>query len=502
MRRTRRYATLGALAVAALVVAAGCTGGTLSGRPSPSASASGSGGRPNVVFVLTDDLSTNLARYMPHVRALQNAGMSFDDYSVTDSLCCPSRSSIFTGQYPHDTGVYTNSAPDGGFRVFHAGGKEQDTFATSLRAAGYRTAMMGKYLNGYQPGGPVDGTSDYVPPGWSEWDVAGNGYGEFDYDLNENHRIVHYGHEPSDYLTDVVSRKGQDFIKASAGAKKPFLLEIATFAPHGPYTPAPRDAHRFPGLRAPRDPAWNTTPSAAPAWLAHRPALNPAKTAKIDRAFRKRVQSVRAVDKMIGDLRSTLSAAGVARNTVIVFSSDNGYHMGEYRLMPGKQTAFDTDVRVPLVAAGPGIPAGRTSNAVVSNIDLCPTFEQLGGGVTPSSVDGHSLVPMLHGGSAAHWRTMTLVEHHGPDADRTDPDLPPRGSGNPPSYQALRTATATFVRYDDGAVEYYDRTRDPDELHNVAGRLPASTLATLKAETAALHNCHGADQCWSAGHPS
>lgn len=146
--------------------------------------------RPNIVFVLTDDLSTNLLQYMPHVLALQHAGTSFSNYTVTDSLCCPSRSSIFTGNFPHDTHVFTNTGTDGGFNVFHSRGEENSTFATSLQKVGYRTAMMGKYLNGYEPGATLGGSQPYVPPGWNEWDVAGKGYPEFGYDLNQNHQVV------------------------------------------------------------------------------------------------------------------------------------------------------------------------------------------------------------------------------------------------------------------------------------------------------------------------
>src|ERR1700753_3243937 len=125
---------------------------------------------PNIVFVLTDDLSWNLVQYMPQVQQLQSDGMTFTNYTVTDSLCCPSRSSIFTGKFPHNTGVFTNSGPDGGVATFRRLGNEQTTFATALRKAGYRTAMMGKYLNGYAPAAPLGGKRPYVPPGWSEWD--------------------------------------------------------------------------------------------------------------------------------------------------------------------------------------------------------------------------------------------------------------------------------------------------------------------------------------------
>jgi N-acetylglucosamine-6-sulfatase len=210
--------------------------------------------RPNIVFVLADDFSMNLVQFMPQVRQMQKDGVTFANYFVTDSLCCPSRSSIFTGRYPHNTGIYRNVGPDGGYLGFLKRGHERVTFAAALAAAGYRTAMLGKYLNGYQP------RTHAVAPGWSEWDVAGNGYGEFNYDLNQNATINRYGRAPADYLTDVVSAAAVAFIKQSAGT--PFMVEVATFAPHAPYTPAPRDADAFPGLTAPRTPAFNAAPNA------------------------------------------------------------------------------------------------------------------------------------------------------------------------------------------------------------------------------------------------
>jgi N-acetylglucosamine-6-sulfatase len=455
---------------------------------------------PNIVFVLTDDLSWNLVRYLPQVRGLQSQGTTFNDYVVTDSLCCPSRSSIFTGRFPHDTGVFTNGGSDGGFDYFHGHGEEGQTFATALRARGYRTAMMGKYLNGYQPANAQGGTEPYVPPGWTEWDVAGNGYPEFAYNLNENHTVVHYGTRPADYLTDVLAGKGAAFISGAARAHTPFMLEVATFAPHAPSTPAPRDANDFPGLTAPRGPAFDTLPTGAPPWLAGRTPLTAAEKQTIDTNFRKRAQSVQAVDDLIATLRSALAAAGVADDTYLVFSSDNGYHMGEYRLNPGKMTAFDSDIRVPLVVAGPGVPAGRVSGAAVANIDLAPTFEQIAGASVPATVDGHGLLPLLRGGSAGNWRTANLVEHHGPDTLAGDPDLPAVNSGNPPSYEALHTGGYTYVEYADGSREYYDLTRDPAQLHNIAGSLRPARLAQLHAALGRLQNCHDGATCWTAGH--
>ena len=485
------------LAVAAALTACSWPGGGASSAATPAPAAGA--GRPNVVFVLTDDLAMNLVPYMPHVLALQKAGLSFSNYTVTDSLCCPSRSSIFSGKFPHDTGVFTNSGSDGGFGVFHSRGEESDTFATDLQKAGYRTAMMGKYLNGYQPKDALGTARPYVPPGWSEWDVAGNGYPEFGYDLNQNGTVVHHGRTPQDYLTDVLATKASDFVGSAADAHTPFLLEVATFAPHAPYTPAPADRDTFAGLAAPRTAAYDTLPTGGPSWLTGRAALTDKQKSTIDKDFRKRVQAVQSVDRLLARVEDTLRQRGIAGNTVVVFSSDNGYHMGEYRLMPGKMTAYDTDVRVPLVVAGPGITAGTTSAAVVQNIDLRPTFDSLAGIAVPAAVDGQGLLPLLHGQAPPGWRAAALVEHHGPDGDPADPDHPGKGAANPPSYEALRTATQTYVEYSTGEREFYDRATDPDELHDGAASLPAATLARLHTMLGALHTCHGAATCTTAG---
>ena len=475
------------LSASALALTAACT-------PQPAASTAAI--RPNVVLVLTDDLAMNLVQYMPHVQAMQREGTTFANYSVTDSLCCPSRSSMFSGKFPHDTGVFTNSGKDGGFAVFHQRGEESSTFATDLQKAGYRTAMMGKYLNGYQPKGL------YVPPGWSEWDVAGNGYPEFNYNLNENGKLVHYGRQPADYLTDVLSAKASSFVTTSAAAKRPFMIEVATFAPHGPYTPAPRDASKFPNLTAPRSPAFDKLPANAPKWLASRAPLTSAEKTTIDKDFRKRAQAVQAVDAMIGSLQQTLEKAGVADRTIVMFTSDNGYHMGEYRLNPGKMTAFDTDVHVPLVITGPGVATGRTISQPAENIDLRPTFDTLAGVTPPSDVDGHTLKPLLSGGDPSDWRDAALIEHHGPDTDPADPDHPAKNSGNPTTYSAIRTTDFTYVEYTDGEREYYNRRADPAELSNTAATLSADRMAKLHTTLTALTACHGQAACWSAAHLS
>ncbi|MFJ4602528.1 sulfatase family protein [Streptomyces griseoluteus] len=455
--------------------------------------------KPNIVFVLTDDLATNLVPYMPHVKELQRDGTSFSNYFVTDSLCCPSRSSILTGKFPHNTGVFTNNGDDGGYGAYNRNGNERDCYGPALQKAGYRTGFMGKYLNGYLPADQHGTDKPYVPPGWDEWDVAGNGYPEFDYGLNENGKVVQYGHDPEDYLTDVVSKKAISFIDSSASAGKPFVLELATFAPHGPSTPAPRDAKDFPGLKAPRTPAYDRSPQPTPTWQSGLKPLSDDEQRSIDQKFAERARSVQAVDDMIGRVRDELQAKGLADNTYIVFSSDNGFHMGEHRLRPGKQTAYDTDIRVPLVVTGPGVAAGKQINQPAANIDLSPTFQDLAGLQPSGAADGSSLAPLLHGEQVTDWRQAVLIEHHRPASKKGDPDAAPDGSGNPPSYEAIRTPDALWVEYADGEREYYDTRSDPDELYNRASSLSKAQQSLLHQMLTDLQNCEGSEACAKAG---
>ncbi len=459
--------------------------------PSPSATSgrgTASTSRPNFVFILTDDLAWNLVSHMPHVQALQRAGNTMSNYYVVDSLCCPSRSAIFTGEYPHTTTAYSPT---------RAAKREREGSAlvavlvvgvvSAVQKAGYTTAFMGKYLNGYEP-------QDSVPPGWNEWDVAGkSGYREFNYSLNENGRQVRYGKDPSNYMVDVLSDKASSFIDSSASSGKPFLLEVATFAPHAPYTPAPRYATATKTVTYPKTPAYNAVPSAPPSWFKGHAALTPANQTAITTAYQKRVEADLAVDDMVGHVEQQLQAKGIAQNTYIVFSSDNGYHMGEYRLLPGKQTAFDTDVHVPLIVTGPGVPAGHTSTQLTSNIDLAPTFESLGGAATGSNVDGVSLSGVWHGQQPGNWQQAVLIEHHGPNDNKGDPDAQNAAHADPPTYEA-RTADALYIRYSSGEREYHTTT-DPNELTNSAAKgVPPQLPKTLSA----LANCHSTQVCLPA----
>ena len=499
--------------------------------PAPAAARRG----PNIVFILTDDLSWNLInrRFAPHIVALEHRGATFTHYFVADSLCCPSRATIFTGDYPHDTGVFSNGGASGGYRKFKRDGLTRRTFAVALQQRGYATSMLGKYLNGY--GGPVmTPATAPVPRGWSDWHVSNDtGYREFDYLLDDNGRIDRYGgpaggcapggpwadlavaaRNSDNYGVAVLGRDATRFIGRSAG--RPFAVEVAPFAPHRPYTPSPQNACDFPGMVEPRDASFDAANTDPPAWLGQRPPLGPGSIGAIDLHYRMRAQSVEAIDAMLAGIEAKLRAEHLMRRTYVVFSSDNGYHMGQHRLLAGKQTAFDTDIRVPLIVAGPGIPKGRVVRQVTQNTDLYPTFVQLGGGTPSTAVDGHSLMPLLR---RAHrrprWPTLALVEHLGRARSFNDPDFESgKLSGDPTTYDAIRISSrrlpsfpgpveAVYVEYRDAAHEreYYDVARDPYELHNLARRLRPAQLRVLHGLLRGLESCHDERACWRAGRP-
>ena len=457
-------------------------------------------GRPNLVFILTDDQDLNLdsLRYMPLTRQLiAGRGMTFDQDFVPLSLCCPSRSTILTGLYPHNHKIYRNRAPEGGFEKFAALGHEETTVATALHAAGYRTALLGKYLNHYpRPGDPT-----HVPPGWDEWasPAAGDAYGEFRYTLNENGTLVRHGAEPADYLTDVLAAKAVDFIRRSSAAGQPFFLYVAPYAPHKPATPAPRHAALFPGLRAPRTPAFNEADvRTKPAEVRKLPRLSEPQVRQIDSLYRRRVQSLQAVDEAVAAIVQALEAAGRLGDTYVFFTSDNGFHMGQHRLKPGKYTPYETDVHVPLLVRGPGIAAGSRTGAITSSVDFAPTLAALAGASLLREPDGRSLAPILHGRAPARWRQVALLEQYEftpeenpPGNVLEPPDPQDDGTLAYPSHLGVRTADFKYVEYGTGEREVYDPRHDPDELDNLEIRAPRAWLERMSDLARALGSCAG-----------
>ncbi len=470
--------------------------------------------RPNIVFLLTDDLDLHEMAYMPNVRRLlADRGVTFTHYFVSDSLCCPARSSILRGQYAHNTGVESNGDLNGGFPTAYRLGIEKSTIGTWLHDAGYRTAYFGKYLNLY----PDGASQTYVPPGWDVFDsaVAGKPYSEYHYVLNENKRLVSYGRKNADYGTSVYVGKARQFIRTTHG--RPFFLYLNVYAPHQPATPARRDRRLFPRARAPRTPSFNLDDPGKPPWLRRLRPLSARAIRNLDSLYRDRIRSLQAVDRGVAGLIATLKATGQLANTYFVFSSDNGFHLGQFRMPAGKETAYDTDIRVPLVVRGPGVPAGRTSDFMVGNIDLAPTLAKLAGVQSPSFVDGRSFAPLVHDPSVdprprrayllEHWRASrseSFASGSGPNepgdldtsaelradlaAGKEGPIVEP---GYIPEYHGVRTEHYMYVEYAKRA-ELYAIDRDPYELHNLVSDPSAWPLvARFHTLVGKLERCRG-----------
>jgi N-acetylglucosamine-6-sulfatase len=435
---------------------------------------------PNIVFVLSDDEDLGIHASMPKVKALvEDQGVVFEDFFATYPLCCPSRASILRGQYPHNTLVLGNLPPEGGFRTFRRLGLEESTIANWLRAAGYRTAFYGKYLNGYTE-------TDAPAPGWDEWHAANNdGYFNVNYKLNENGKIVAYGGAPKDYLTDVIAGKAAAHIRRFAAEDRPFFLYVATFAPHSPYNPAPRHKGMFEDAPLPRPPSFNEDDvSDKPGFIQELARLNEDQIAEITTHYRQRLECLQAVDELVETLVDTLEDTGELEHTYLVYASDNGFHLGAHRMLEGKDTAYEEDIRVPLAIRGPGIPKGRKVSSMVLNIDLAPTFAAWAGIEPPKFVDGRSLLPLLETRSVA-WRRGFLIQRLGLEADER---LAPANA------LAIRTERHTYIAYNNGEREMYDLATDPDQLQSIEPTADEALIEALAARLTELRACQG-QQC-------
>jgi arylsulfatase A-like enzyme len=439
--------------------------------------------KPNIVFILADDMRYDDFSYMPKTRDLIGSqGMTFSKAYVPNALCCPSRTSILTGMYTHNHKVWFNeNGEHGGWQGFKTQGHERDNLATRLRGAGYRTGLFGKYLNGY------DGSS--VPQGWDKW-FAFKQISYYNYDIvNTDGTTTHFGASENDYSTDVLNREVQQFIDASAGpGKPPFFAYVAPKAPHEPSTPAPRDLHDFDGERAPRLPSFNEADvSDKPSFIRSLPRLSASDIAAIDNRHEKRVESLQAVDDLVEGLVNELANQGVLDNTYVVFTSDNGWHHGEHRILDRKEQPYEESIHMPLVIRGPAIDQARlqnsTTNKLVLNTDFFSTFMALAGASTPSYVDGRSLLPVLKN-TASSWRSAILLEKR----HKTKP----RQS----YFGVLTSEPKKYVEYQNGERELYNLRVDRD-TYELENRYSGTPPADLKARLNDLKTCAGAT-CRSA----
>jgi arylsulfatase A-like enzyme len=448
------------------LLAAACAATGLAARAQAQPSASS---RLNVVFIVSDDENVSGNAVMHNVqRLIARHGVTFDNFRVTTSQCGPSRASILTGQYEHHTGVTDNFGPHG-YPAFD----DETDLPVWLHDSGYETALVGKYLNDYS----LDG-HHVTPPGWDDWQAMDSVPLEkyYDYTVDENGRLVHYGTKPRDYSTTVLTQKAISFLRS---ARKPFFLYFAPVAPHLPAVPAPADVGRFDKLAPFASPSVNAGVEGEP-WAAwHAKAISPAGLSYINSVRKHQLESLQAVDRAVGRIVGTLARRHLLDRTVIFYTSDNGFLWGEHRL-GGKLWPYEESTRVPLVVRTPWTHAnGTVDHDAVLNIDFASTIAQLAR-VRPAILqDGDSFVPLLHG-QRVPWRKQYLIEYLGRNALE---------QGGPPPYVAIHTARYLYVEYRyHHWQELYDLRKDPWELTNVVAE-PAyrGVVRSLRTRLHALY---------------
>lgn len=464
------------------------------GPTGPTPSPKESTDRPNIVLVLMDDFSRDLLPTMRSAARMQRQGASYSHSFVVDSLCCVSRSALFTGQYPRQNGVLTNVSgeipgePYGGFTAFEEYGNPQRSFNVRLQRSGYTTGFVGKYLNEYElkPRKPIPP----VMPGWSSFvPVFGSAYDQWGFwngrlSAGADDLLAEQHPRPPSYLSReaidaeyadrFVADEALSFIRDHRGDSAPYFLEVATYATHARtsdegafpgdpiFPPMKRDQQR-PGnpqgncgpvrcgsLRAQELPGYgddsrdnvplNRAGEPAGSWRGFASAQRPKAHTKL---LRDRARMTQHLDRMVQRILDE-----VGPDTYVVLTSDNGFHLGQNGMDFGKGTPYDTDARVPLLVVGPGVVPGQRPQ-LTSNIDLAPTFEDLAGLRSPRYRSGHSFADTF-GNPRAPSRKAVFFEHMGQASTAHDPDaaLLGRGINRIPSYVAVRTRDSLLMRLD------------------------------------------------------
>jgi N-acetylglucosamine-6-sulfatase len=437
------------------------------------------GRRPSIVLILTDDQRWDTLWSMPVVRRLLvDHGVTFANAFVTNSDCCPSRSTILTGNYSHTTGIYVNRPPHGGAVDFRRYGDDRSTIATWLHAAGYHTGLIGKYLNGYH--------GRYIPPGWDTWDAFDWGFHYYGFRLYENDhpRACHgrrkcaVSYPPRFYSTNVLAGKAVRFIRR-APPSRPLFLYYAPFAPHLPATPEHRYVGAFSNL-PPYHPAnLNRVTASQPAWLRRTPDLRRRGLSFVRRFRRRQYETLISVDNAVRRIVAALRRTGRLHSTMIVFASDNGVEWGSHRFPAAvKRTPYDESIRIPLVVRyDPWTSTPRVDHHLILNTDWAPTWAALAHVPDPGT-EGLSFLPLLHARRGrVRWRDGFLVE--GWDKHPATAD---------PSYCGVRARRFMYTEYGDGSQELYDTRTDPGELHNLA-RVPADRSELEKLHAQMLRDC-------------
>ncbi|KAJ8712694.1 hypothetical protein PYW08_007998 [Mythimna loreyi] len=476
--------------------------------------------RPNIVLILTDDQDVVLGGMTPMTsvhRFIGNEGVTFTNSYVTSPICCPSRASLLTGLYQHNHYTINNSLREGCYGPHWRQSLQNSTFATVLKDAGYATFYAGKYLNEYgvkDAGGP-----ELVPPGWTEWHgLVGNSV-YYNYTISNNGVPTA---STDQYLTDVIREIGVSYIENQT-EQEPFLMVLAPPAPHQPFTPAPRHEGTFSNVTAVRHPNFNIA-AEDKHWLMRMPPspLPASALPELDRVFRRRWESLLAVDEMVADIVGSLERQALLDNTYIFFTSDNGYHVGQFSQMYDKRQPYESDIKVPLLIRGPGIKPNSSNSQPVLNVDLAPTIIRLAGLEPPTHMDGKALDLLKEAEDDTNQEIeerYMLVEYHGEGRNGSVDDKCPwkydglqlaecypqydckcQDSRNN-TYACLRHfAPRTNMKYceftdKENFLEVYNLAHDPYELVNSADTFMPALRHWYSSVLARMRVCVGVESC-------
>lgn len=434
--------------------------------------------RPNIVVVMADDLGVDSSDMISGLQSFGASGATFENSFVSNSLCCPSRATFLRGQYSNNHGTITNWAPVGAYPRFVRDGRDRDNLVVRLNSKGYLTGHYGKYLNGY--GGGKYGK----PPGWDRFVHVNDGDRYWEDGAWGTFSMFH---------DDYTIQRSVDFVQSTKGQSDPFYLQVDLHSPHAPYSPPLRYAGRHAGTVINEKPSFSEDLSDKPQWVRDtrawmRYANEPDRLERSKENRRQILEETEVVADALARISAALSSAGKGRNTYIVFTSDNGYQLGEHGLPFYKMTPYEESVRVPLMIRGPGIAAGANINEMVVNNDLAPTILDWADAGIPSYMDGRSLDPLARG-SGPTGRDNIMVEHWVDTHQNGDTTPPPI-----PFYKMVRTSSGeVYVEYSTGEREYYDLTTDPYQMDNGAGNPQnAARISELQDRLNRLKDCSGA----------
>jgi len=480
-RSSRRIWVL-ALATGVVVVVLGLAvsvGAVVTGQ-------SRSGDRPNVLVIMTDDQTLEEMRAMPRTKQLiGDQGTTFDEYYVSFPVCCPSRATYYSGQYAHNNGVKDNVPPLGGAGKFVP--HENDSLAVWMQKAGYQTASIGKYLNGWGEDGNIA-----PPPGWSHWFglIDPSTYNYFNYSVSLNGQRYDYGTKPEDYQTDVLGQEVVNTITRFGQQDAPWYVSFTPLAPHvggregtkeiwSTAVPAPRHEGIFRNEPLPVSPSYDEADvSKKPAFVRNLKPLDDNAKAAILGNYQKELETLQAVDEWVEKIVTTLQQTGQLDNTVIVFTSDNGLFHGQHRNLLGKVQLYEESSHVPLLIRGGSFPVGAHAPQVSANVDLAPTILKLAGASASVPLDGRDLAAVATNPADGADRSVLLENWNGLTGQTSS---------------AIRGGRWFYGEHPGNEKELYDLQTDPYQLHNLAGDPAfASVVQALAPRLAALRTCAGA----------